>query len=53
MLEPPEPIEVECTECGEVEEIFHIIDAEWFCHICNDSFSDGTDIDYFYEDNLI
>jgi len=42
-LEPVEPIEVECTECGEEENITHIDGALWKCLICDDTFSDGSD----------
>lgn len=44
-LEPPDPIEVSCWVCGEEENIEHIDGPQWKCHICDDTFSDGSDLD--------
>ena len=44
-LEPPDLVEVECTECGEIEQIEHVDGALWKCLACNDTFSDGSDSD--------
>lgn len=49
MLEPPDPIEVKCTECGEEEDIGHICESLWKCNVCNETFSDGLDKDDCYE----
>ena len=46
-LEPPDPVEVKCTECGEEENIKHDVGARWFCLACEDTFSDNSD----YEDD--
>lgn len=42
-LEPPDPIEVACTECGEEERIEQINDDQWKCLVCGDTFSDNSD----------
>jgi len=44
-LEPPDQIEVVCTECGEEEQVEHIDGAQWKCLVCDDTFSDGSDSD--------
>ena len=53
MLEPEDPIEVKCTECGEEEQIEHINESIWECLVCKETFSDGTDrVDCFEDDNF-
>ena len=42
-LEPEEPIEAKCTECGEVEKIEHLNGAEWKCLHCGETFNDISD----------
>lgn len=44
-LEPPDQIKAACTECGEDEQIEHIDGAQWRCILCDDTFSDGSDLD--------
>jgi ribosomal protein L37AE/L43A len=44
-LEPPDPIEAACTECGEEENIDHVDGPIWKCLLCDDNFSDGSDDD--------
>lgn len=41
-LEPNDPIEAVCTECGEEENITHIEEDIWTCNICKDTFSDRS-----------
>lgn len=42
-LEPDDPINVSCIECGEEEKVDHIDGALWKCLVCDDTFSDGSD----------
>lgn len=51
MLEPDDPIEVKCTECGEEEAIEHINESIWECFSCGNAFSDGTDDHRCFEDD--
>lgn len=44
-LEPDDPIEPACSECGEEEAVQHDQDAMWICFACGANFSDGTDND--------
>jgi len=37
-LDPPEPEEVECPDCGEEENLKHFHTNIWICLICGDYF---------------
>jgi len=50
-LEPDDPIEVKCPDCGEEESIYHVGDSVWMCNECKDTFSDGSENTY-YEDDI-
>lgn len=40
-LEPPDPIETSCPDCGEEDQIEHVDGAQWFCLVCKYTFSDN------------
>lgn len=44
-LEPEDPIEANCYECGEEYDVEHIDGPVWKCLVCGETFSDGTDSD--------
>ena len=48
-LEPEDPIEASCPDCGEEEDIEHIDGSLWNCLICKETFGDGSDSDNDYD----
>jgi len=44
-LDPPEPIDVECPDCGEQERVIQVDGDTWRCLICKDTFNDYFEYD--------
>ena len=43
--EPEDQQEVSCSTCGEQEKISHQDGCDWYCGVCDEGSSDGSDRD--------
>ena len=51
-LEPDDPIEPVCPDCGEEENIEHVEGDMWKCLVCKDTFDDGSYRVWEFDDDI-